>query len=743
MWWALVVATLSVSPPQRLLLRAPASANHTANASGAAVTKTIAYRADDARSFQIWASLGTNPELSCDRPCRLVHDSASADAVVWNFRWIDVQTAPLKPAGQKWLLTSYIESPQTMRPRPGAADWEVTPIGRKYQRNMDLLAPHIDATFNFNSHANYVRPRFRLEPLAAPSTPPAVDLSGRTKLVLWYVSNCKTPSEREIYAQQLLAHLPAGSSSQFGSCNGQTCPQGSACERTSDARHKFYLAFENSLCDGYITEKALRAYEKGMVPVMMGGAGKEDYVRLGLPADSFIHVSDFASPALLAAYLQELDRDDAKYRAYFAWRGRAKLVSGEAAWQPALCDLCRDLHDDTLKTSSEAEVQQWWQGSCRRPPWGLAGQPVSLVHEGAGAKRLAAVLGLSARSWAAVLVAGSVLLLPLWYYGFHAHGAVLGEVGTAGGLSDKVAWGVTWYVCTVVMNVSNKQAVGTSPTALAAIQMAFSCVVLALCWPALRIHSRQDVRDLLPWLTVCVFFAGLLVSSLISFQHESLSTMVLMASLRPLYAHAVEWGCFAEQPNRMQLFGCALLVVGSAGYLLSGVRGSINSVTAVGCGALAVNGVVSAVDRCYQRYYLYHKPLNASPTALVLTMNLGALVLVLAAFPLWRGDLLPLAARASAWTVSAEGLIDLAWVLLSCLGGVAIGFAGIGFQRVVTAAEFLVIAIGSRALTFLVLDHYYYGADITVAAVVGLSVVMYGTWVHSTAKNAEKPARGA
>ena len=37
------------------------------------------------------------------------------------------------------------------------------------------------------------------------------------------------------------------------------------------------------------------------------------------------------------------------------------------------------------------------------------------------------------------------------------------------------------------------------------------CVVLALCWPALRIHSRQDLWDLLPWLSVCVFFAGLLV----------------------------------------------------------------------------------------------------------------------------------------------------------------------------------------------------------------------------------------
>lgn len=737
MWWALAVATLGVSPPQRQLLRAP-KANHTSDSSGA--VKTIAYRAEKARSFQVWASLGTTPELSCDRPCRLVQDTASADAVVWNFRWIDLHAAPTKPAGQKWLLTSYIESPQTMQPRPGTAAWEVTPVARQYQRNMDLLAPHIDATFNFNSHANYVRPRFRLEPKGpANASSEAVDLSGRTKLVLWYVSNCKTPSEREVYAAQLFAHLPAGSSSQFGSCNGQSCPRDSACERTSDAKHKFYLAFENSLCDGYITEKAMRAYEKGMVPVVMGGASKEDYVRLGLPADSFIHVSDFASPALLAAHLQELDRDDAKYRAYFAWRGRSQIVSGEAAWKPALCDLCRDLHDGTLKTSTEAEVQQWWQGSCRRPAWGHA---LSLVH--AEERRFfTAVLGLSARSWAAVLVAASVLLLPLWYYGFHAHGAVLGEVGTAGGLSHKVAWGLTWYVCTVVMNVSNKQAVGTSPTALAAIQMAFSCVVLALCWPALRIHTRQDLWDLLPWLSVCVFFAGLLVSSLISFQHESLSTMVLMASLRPLYAHAVEWGCFAERPNRMQIFGCALLVLGSAGYLLSGVRGSINSVTAIGCGALAVNGVVSAVDRCYQRYYLFHKPLNASPTALVLTMNLGALVLVLAAFPLWRGDLAPLAARASAWTVSGEGLLDLAWVLLSCLGGVAIGFAGIGFQRVVTAAEFLVIAIGSRALTFLVLDHYYYGADITVAAVVGLSVVMYGTWVHATSKEAEKPARGA
>ena len=50
------------------------------------------------------------------------------------------------------------------------------------------------------------------------------------------------------------------------------------------------------------------------------GAAPEDYHRAA-PPHSFIHVDDFRSPKELAAYLHQLDQDDALYNQYFAWKG--------------------------------------------------------------------------------------------------------------------------------------------------------------------------------------------------------------------------------------------------------------------------------------------------------------------------------------------------------------------------------------------------------------------------------------
>ncbi len=41
--------------------------------------------------------------------------------------------------------------------------------------------------------------------------------------------------------------------------------------------YMFYLAFENSNCDGYITEKFWRTLKLNIVPVVMGGIGESVY----------------------------------------------------------------------------------------------------------------------------------------------------------------------------------------------------------------------------------------------------------------------------------------------------------------------------------------------------------------------------------------------------------------------------------------------------------------------------------
>ena len=61
----------------------------------------------------------------------------------------------------------------------------------------------------------------------------------------------------------------------YGACGQKTCPNARAghdfCFDDLSANHSFYLAFENSNCQDYITEKFWRTLTKPVIPVVMGG----------------------------------------------------------------------------------------------------------------------------------------------------------------------------------------------------------------------------------------------------------------------------------------------------------------------------------------------------------------------------------------------------------------------------------------------------------------------------------------
>jgi len=132
------------------------------------------------------------------------------------------------------------------------------------------------------------------------------------------ISNCG-PTERLEYLRALAAAGLAVHS--MGSClnNHPRPPKHNWQSTKTDALrpYKFYLAFENSAVDDYVTEKFFQALVAGAVPVVMGLENIADFA----PApNSFIHVSDFASPAALAEYLKFLDANDDAYYEYLAWK---------------------------------------------------------------------------------------------------------------------------------------------------------------------------------------------------------------------------------------------------------------------------------------------------------------------------------------------------------------------------------------------------------------------------------------
>jgi hypothetical protein len=74
-------------------------------------------------------------------------------------------------------------------------------------------------------------------------------VANKTKMALQFVSNCGTNSRRELYVEKLIA---AGLEvDKFGACSRKAsdCRWGeSRCEDEYIANHRFYIAFENSVC---------------------------------------------------------------------------------------------------------------------------------------------------------------------------------------------------------------------------------------------------------------------------------------------------------------------------------------------------------------------------------------------------------------------------------------------------------------------------------------------------------------
>jgi glycoprotein 3-alpha-L-fucosyltransferase len=180
----------------------------------------------------------------------------------------------------------------------------------------------------------------------------------RKNEALWFVSNCGS-SFRLKYADKLSEYFPINF---FGGCNSQLsskkakietapCPRNSECEENSLRSHKFYLAFENSNCSYYTTEKFWRSLEFNIIPVVIQ-PNKEYYIRIA-PKDTFIHAQDFNyDHKLLANYLEKVSKNFKLYKKYLEWSKNYKpLYDAKSVEQMRMCELCYRLNKESSAIS--------------------------------------------------------------------------------------------------------------------------------------------------------------------------------------------------------------------------------------------------------------------------------------------------------------------------------------------------------------------------------------------------------
>ncbi|GMT03691.1 hypothetical protein PENTCL1PPCAC_25865, partial [Pristionchus entomophagus] len=251
-----------------------------------------------------------------------------------------------------------LESPANdiFRPAINFINWTMT-----YRRDADVWYP-------------YGRIARRIDPIAVDyeliwnsknqSLPPAT----------WLASNCYAANGRSVIIARI--EEMGLKVDKWGKC-GRPPPACDGVEKQEDRcvvdlikPYKFYLAFENSNCVDYVTEKFYETMRsRQAVPVVLH---RKTYEDLGIPSTSFIALSDFATTAEAVKEINRVAGDKEAYLEYHKWREDYEIIP-EHNDGTGFCALCRKLAERSQLSPEERRasrksfpsVQDWHaEGMC-------------------------------------------------------------------------------------------------------------------------------------------------------------------------------------------------------------------------------------------------------------------------------------------------------------------------------------------------------------------------------------------
>ncbi|XP_067648866.1 glycoprotein 3-alpha-L-fucosyltransferase A-like [Haliotis asinina] len=165
----------------------------------------------------------------------------------------------------------------------------------------------------------------------------------KTNSVAWFVSRCVSHSQREKYVQELERYIDID---VFGKCGDTKC--GRDCYEKLKS-YKFFLAFENSFCENYVTEKFFKTFLHDVVPVVRGGPDYKNLFGGGYIIDS----KDFANIRELGYHLNFLLNNDKAYIELLKEKDKFK-----AYFPLPWCGLCEKVHKPLFE-QRYADINQW------------------------------------------------------------------------------------------------------------------------------------------------------------------------------------------------------------------------------------------------------------------------------------------------------------------------------------------------------------------------------------------------
>lgn len=152
----------------------------------------------------------------------------------------------------------------------------------------------------------------------------------KTKLIASVIGNCYDDARRYKEIKELQKSV---SIDQYGKCGYLSCPYNDTCAQIL-SQYKFKIAFENSHCRDYVSEKFWSSLNTNLIPVV---AWRRNQV-IRAPPYSYINVYDFKTMKEAAEYLIKVSKNKTLYYSYFKWKGKFR-INYSGLWS-YFCSLC-------------------------------------------------------------------------------------------------------------------------------------------------------------------------------------------------------------------------------------------------------------------------------------------------------------------------------------------------------------------------------------------------------------------
>ena len=299
-----------------------------------------------------WVEDAKNAMKTCPASCSVTNDKSklgSSDAIVfhasdlWKYSGlvgtvhnVDTEMPKTRTPNQVWAVVSWepiIYMWGTIK--PDTFNWTVlhrreSTIYNPFTNYYKKTEEEIKSDRYVNENRNYFKEK--------------------TKFATTLVSNCMDQAKRYQIIRELQRYIDLD---YYGYCSGNiNCPAGvptSECGKRFMKDYKFYLAFENSFCRDYVSEKFWNALERRQIPVI---AAPKYNLEL-LPPNSYLNVFDFPSIKALADKMIEISNNETLYNSFFDWLPLYK-VNPESVY----CKICKELHANR-PAQSYTDMEGW------------------------------------------------------------------------------------------------------------------------------------------------------------------------------------------------------------------------------------------------------------------------------------------------------------------------------------------------------------------------------------------------